>query len=101
NEEKTIKAATEKLSELGYGNFKKYSTNGYYAPTGIDWVDEMADNTSILKGVMILSGQDVFWIGIRNEKDNLYIEHIEKYLDGADKDDAINYLNTAGKDIPQ
>ena len=61
----------------------------------------MADNTSILKGVMILSGQDVFWIGIRNEKDSLYIEHIEKYLDGADKDDAINYLNTAGKDIPQ
>ena len=50
---------------------------------------------------MVLSGQDVFWIGIRNEKDSLYIEHIEKYLDGADKDDAINYLNTAGKDIPQ
>ena len=50
---------------------------------------------------MVLSGQDVFWIGIRNEKDNLCIEHIEKYLDGADKDDAINYLNTAGKDIPQ
>ena len=101
NEERAIKAATEKLSELGYGDFKKYSINGYYAPTGIDWVDEMADNTSILKGVMILSGQDVFWIGIRNEKDSLYIEHIEKYLDGADKDDAINYLNTAGKDIPQ
>ena len=35
------------------------------------------------------------------EKDSLYIEHIEKYLDCADKDDAINYLNTAGKDIPQ
>lgn len=101
NEERAIKSATEKLSELGYGDFKKYSTNGYYAPVGIDWVDEMADNTSTLNGVIIMSGQDVFWVGIRSESGDLGIECIEKYVDGTDKDDAINYLNTAGKDISQ
>ena len=38
---------------------------------------------------------------IVDEKDGLCVDYIEKYADGADKDDAINYLNTAGKDIPQ